>query len=115
MVGQSPLTTEITGADWNAQNTTLYLVELASEHAPAAGNVVIAPDQFTWTLVDYPGGSAVAPTNLQVQSGEEVTFRFTPLPAAVLGQVDQLTVSADNVSAGGVSLTIYLYNWATQD
>ncbi len=110
-----PLATDVTGADWNAQNTTLYLVQLATDHAPPVGSVVIAPDQFTWTLVSYDGDSVVPPTNLQIQSGEEITYRFTPLPAAVLGQVNGLTVSADNVSAGGVSLTIQLYNWATQD
>ena len=112
---ETPLTTDVTGADWNAQNTTLYLVELASEHAPAAGRVMIAPDQFTWTLVDYAGDGVIAPTNLQLQTGDEVTFRYTPLPAAVLSRVDELTVTTERVSAGGVSLMIYLYNWATQE
>lgn len=111
----TPLTTDVTGAAWNAQNTTLYLVELATEHAQPVGSVVIAPDQFTWTLLGYDGGTIVGPTNLQIQTGEAISYRFTPLPSAVLDQVNQLTISAESVSAGGATLSIDLYNWATQD
>ncbi len=112
---ESPLTTDVTGADWNAQNTTLYLVELAAEHTPPIGSVTIAPDQFTWTLIGYDGDSIITPTNLQIQSDETITYRFTPQPAAVLSQVNELTISAESVSAGGVNLMIDLYNWVTQD
>ena len=114
---ETPLTTDITGADWNAQNTTLYLVELTSDQVAPNHPVEITPDQFTWTLVNYVGTNtiSVAPTNMQVQTGEEATFRFTPLPSALLSQVDGLTVEMQNVSTSGLHLPIYLWNWATQD
>ncbi len=112
---ESPLATELSGAESNAQNTTLYLVELARDYAVSSAEaVVISPDQFTWALDEYLGTGEVAPTGLQMQSGEEAAFRYTPLPSAVLGQVDDLTIYAEDVNTGGLTLPIYVWNWTTQ-
>ncbi len=111
----APLATEVAGASWNAQDTTLYLVELESERAVPSGTVTIAPDQFTWMVSDYTGLADIAPVNTQLQPGEDVTFRYTPLPGAVLQRVFTLTVNADNVNTSGLSTPFYLWNWDISD
>jgi hypothetical protein len=112
----APLATEVSGANWNSQDTALYLVELdTTRSAPATGSVTISPDQFTWMVSSYTGLSDISPVGTALQPGDEVVFRYTPLPSAVLKQVTTLTVSADSVNTIGVSTPLYLWNWETGD
>ncbi|MFN8562237.1 MAG: hypothetical protein U0703_11590 [Anaerolineae bacterium] len=112
----TPLTTDMTGANWHSQDMTLYLVELHSERVPpTASSVTISPDQFTWVVQEYLGFTDISPINVQMQPGEEVVFRFTPLPDAVLDRVTALDIVADNVNTSGRSTPVYLWNWQTQD
>ncbi|MCC6801439.1 MAG: hypothetical protein IT319_01045, partial [Anaerolineae bacterium] len=112
----TPLTIDMTGAAWNSQDMTLYLVELHNERvAPMSGSVTIAPDQFTWVVQEYLGLTDISPINVQMQPGEQVIFRFTPLPDAVLGQVQALNIVASNISTAGRDMPVYLWNWQTHD
>ncbi len=112
----TPLVTDITGASWNSQDTTVYLVELDSQRVTTPGSTVtISPDQFTWVVQDYTGVTDVSPSNMQMQPGDEVSFRYTPLPDAVLKQVSALTVNLNNLNTSGSRLPLYLWNWQTQD
>lgn len=111
----APLTTTVAGASWNSQDTTLYLIELASELVPPPSSVTIAPDRFSWLVTNYTGLADVAPVNTQLQPGEEASFRFTPLPDAVLKRVFTLTVNVNNVSSSGLSVPFYLWNWERGD
>lgn len=112
----TPLTTDMTGAIWNAQDLTLYLVELQSDRVlPTSGSVTVGSDQFTWVVQEYAGLTEISPINVQMQPGEAVVFRFTPLPDAVLGRVQSLNVVASNVSTGGRNMPVYLWNWQAQD
>jgi hypothetical protein len=112
----TPFKTEITGANWNAQDTTIYLFELESERIyPPTGSVTISPDQFTWVVQEYAGLNDISPVSFQMQPGEEVVFRYTPLPSAVLRETESLTVNLDNLNMGGRTTPIYLWNWEAND
>jgi hypothetical protein len=110
----TPLPTDVSGANWNTQDTTLYLMELESQRAPSTGSVTVSPDQFTWVVTDYTGLSDVSPVDLQLQPGEETVFRYTPLPSAVLKQVSSLIVNANDTNTGGRTIPFSLWNWQTQ-
>ncbi|MBI1258141.1 MAG: hypothetical protein GC204_11775 [Chloroflexi bacterium] len=113
----TPLATDISGANWNTQDTTIYLIELDSQRVlpPSGSKVTISPDQFTWVVASYTGLSDVTPVNMQLQPGEEAVFRYTPLPSALLKQVDSLIVNANDTNTGGRSIPFYLWNWETSD
>lgn len=108
----TPFNTEITDANSTAQDTAIYLFELESERIyPSTGSVTISPDQFTWVVQEYTGLNDVSPVNFQMQPGDEVVFRYTPLPSAILNEAESLTVSLDNLNMGGRTTPIYLWNW----
>src|SRR5690606_16776708 len=51
------------------------------------------------------------PYSLSLQPGEEVAFRFTPLPSAVLRRVDALTLRLERTSIGSQSIPVELWDW----
>ncbi len=111
----TPFATDVTGAGWNAQDTSIYLFELDSERIiPSAGSVTISPDQFTWVVEQYAGINDVTPVSFQMQPGEEVVFRYTPLPAAVLRETETLSVFVENLNTGGRNTPVSLWNWETR-
>ena len=110
---ESPLEVALTGATWNSSDTSVYLVELEVDVIQPSGRTTITPDQFTWIGEGQTGLAERAPLNLSLQPGEQVSFRFTPLPSAVLREVDRLTLRLDRTSIGGQPIPIELYNWET--
>src|SRR5690606_11365585 len=54
-----------------------------------------------------------APLNLALQPGEQVAFRFTPLPSAVLSRVDTLTLRLERASIGTQPIPVEFFNWDT--
>ena len=110
---ESPLDVALTGATWNSSDTSVYLVELEVDVIQPTGRTTIAPDQFTWLGEGQTGLNERAPLNLSLQPGEQVSFRYTPLPSAVLDTVDRLTLRLDRTSIGGQPIPIELFNWET--
>lgn len=110
---ESPLELALAGANWTSSDTSLYLVDLEVEVVHPAGRVTITPDQFTWVGEGQTGLVERAPLNLSLQPGEQVSFRFTPLPSAVLQRVDRLTLRLERISMGGQMIPIELFNWET--
>ncbi|MDX1994399.1 MAG: hypothetical protein SF029_18595 [bacterium] len=111
-----PSEDEVLGVGWSPVDTTLYLIELEVEVARSQGDsVLITQDQFTW--VSRERGQAdlrAAPYQLSVGGENEVVFRFTPLPGAVLSEVDQLTIIADRPQGAGALSDVQLWNWREQ-
>jgi hypothetical protein len=60
---------------------------------------------------EYNGVGEVAPVELNMQPGEEVVFRFTPLPDAVLETVNELWVTVEDLNVGGRQVPISLWDW----
>ena len=111
----APLPITLDGAKWNSQDTTLYLIQLDAQQDNPTAPVTISGDRFTWLTLDKTSVADEAPLNLSLQPGEQVTFRFTPLPGAVLTNVSRLRIVLDHSSLGGSSVPVFLYNWAKGD
>ncbi len=103
------------GAQWNSHDSTLYLVELATTPVKPTAPVTISRDRFTWLTVEKPGVADEAPIDLSLQPGEQVSFRFTPLPAAVLSTVNRLSIDLQHTSLGATAMPAFLYNWRDRD
>jgi hypothetical protein len=110
-VDRAPLPIELSGANWNAQASTIYLIELDMELALPTQVVTIPAERFTWVTREYNGVGEIAPVELNMQPGEEVVFRFTPLPGAVLDNVRQLRLQVSEMNLGGRPVPLSLWNW----
>lgn len=111
----APFTTDVSGAAWDTDDSTIYLIELESERIyPSTGSVTISPDQFTWVVQNYVGLNEISPVNFQMQPGEEVVFRYTPLPNAVLNQTETLVINVQDLNTGGRVMPITIWNWETE-
>jgi hypothetical protein len=104
-----PVTLE--GAGWNSQDTTLYIAQLDVDFTPPTEEVLISADQFTWVVRERAGLSEVTPLDIALQPGDEVIFRFTPLPDAVLAQVKELVLQLDGSNAVSRTLPMQLWDW----
>jgi hypothetical protein len=107
----SPLDVSLEGGNWKSLDTTLYIVELEVSVIPPAGQTVISPDRFTWFVRDHTGLTDVSPVNMTLQSGDQAVFRFTPLPDAVLREVEELTIIIDHTSNSNRTVPLLLWNW----
>jgi hypothetical protein len=110
----APLDIEVEGGNWRSIDTTLYLVQLAVEITRPTGRTRITPDQFTWYVPSRTSMTDIAPLDLAFAPGDEVIFRFTPLPDSVLRRVDELSVFVDRSLSTNRSLPFQLWNWETQ-
>jgi hypothetical protein len=107
-----PMQTELTGADWRAQDTTLYIAELDVERVTGTSDVLITPDRFTWSVPAYTGTREMTPVSIQLDVGDEVVFRYTPIATARLAEVDELTVMLRQFNTGTRTIPIALWDWA---
>lgn len=105
------LPVDLEGAGWSAQDTTLYITELDIEFTPPTDEVLISADQFTWVVRERLGLSDVTPLDISLDPGEEVIFRFTPLPDAVLSQVKELVLELGASNVVGRELPLQLWDW----
>lgn len=108
---QTPLGIELEGGTWKSLDSTLYLVQLEVEITPPTGQITISSDQFTWMVQNQATLDAAAPVEIALQPGDDVAFRFIPLPEAVLRQVNELTVIVDRGQTTTRSLPLYLWDW----
>ncbi len=110
----APLAVSLEGADWTDQRTTLYLVELETSLQQPENNALITSDRMTWAVRDYEGFGALSPVDLNMQPGEVVSFRFTPLPDAVLDEVDTLSIRFNDMNISSRRVPLYLWDWQAQ-
>lgn len=104
------------GATWRALDTTLYLAQLDVEVPSTSEVVTITSDQFTWFTQNRTTLTDLAPVDLNLQQiGDEVSFRFTPLPEAVLSEVDELTLFIDRNDSTTRTLPLQLWNYDKGD
>jgi hypothetical protein len=111
---ESPVSFEVEGANWSTKDTTLYLIELELDfrRPPSTQDVFLSADKFTWVtqsrigVVNYTG-----PLDLRLVPGDDVVFRFTPLPDMVLPQVNELVVNVDRNYGYTREVPIQVWNW----
>lgn len=111
----APLDVTLEGANWKSLDTTLYLVALDVKQTPPTKEVLVSSDQFTWMVSNRNSVTDLAPVGMALQQGDQVAFRFTPLPGAVLSEVNELSIIIDRGSNGTRTFPVQLWNWANQE
>lgn len=110
----APLPVEVEGALWTSKDSTLYLVELAItfEKPPANQRITLSPDQFMWVTHSRSGVSNyTGPFALRLIPGDEVAFRFSPLPGLTLARVDEILIRLDQNANFGRLIPVSVWNW----
>jgi hypothetical protein len=109
--GASPLQMSLEGANWRLLDSTLFLVELSVQITAPTGETLVTPDQFTWAIRERTSLNDVGPLDMSLQAGDSIVFQFTPLPTAVLRQVNELNVIVDRSSSSSRGLPLQLWDW----
>ena len=110
--GAMPLQTEPGEAQWEANDAALYLIALEVERELPQELVRIEADQFTWVALERNSLSGnAAPVNTDFQPGDQVVFRFTPLPQAQLERVEALQVTVNLRNTGPDEIHLELWDW----
>ncbi|TVR19359.1 MAG: hypothetical protein EA396_12650 [Anaerolineaceae bacterium] len=93
-------------------NTTLYIIELERTVSTGGAARTITQDQFTWTSMERDTILAVGPVAMAAYSDIALSFRFTPLPSAVLNRVDELTLILERSAATRTGGLIEVWDWS---
>jgi hypothetical protein len=114
--GQAPFNEDVGSASWRSIDTTAYIVQLPVDIDVPESEVLISGDQFTWVALERESALDASPTNSNMYSDSIVSFRFTPLPNAILSDVETLyvTFDQDGDMSRNREITIELWNWQTQ-
>jgi hypothetical protein len=99
------------GAGWSAQDTTLFIAELDVEFTSPTEEIIISADQFTWVVRERLGLNDATPIEIALAPGDEVIFRFTPVPDAVLRQVKELVLQFGGTNTVSRELPVQLWDW----
>lgn len=113
--GDIDLDVAVTGGNWRTEDTTFHVIELERERVYGTGRVVVSPDQFTWAGRTLNGLDLIAPVQLRLDPGDDIVFRFMPVPSARLTQVEQLTVVFAGQTTGTRRLPFSLWDWSAQE
>ncbi|MBI1277377.1 MAG: hypothetical protein GC179_04550 [Anaerolineaceae bacterium] len=108
---KAPLDTTVESSTLRTIDTTLLLVQLDVKNTPPQNATVITADQFTWFAQSRSSLADVGPLDISFNPGDEAVLRFTPLPDAVLKQVNELRVYIDRKQNTSRSVTLQLWNW----
>lgn len=109
----TPFQVDFESDNWQANDLSLYVVQLDVEHEIPSGQVTISPHQFTWVAVERSQQSNYSsPTEMSFLAQDSLTVRFTPIQSAVLSNVDEINVIL-NVATTLRKPTLEIWNWQT--
>lgn len=109
-VDAAPTEETVDGAGFDVSDSTLYIIRLEVDR-PDSGTATVTQDQFSWVSLDRTGVGDLAPNNVNLVSGTELVFRFTPFPTARLSRVDALTLYLDFPNRNFGTNALELRNW----
>ncbi len=112
----APFEEGVGGASWRSIDDTAYIIQLAVDPASPQDSVLVSGNQFTWAAVQREGALDASPTNTTLYSDSIAGFRFTPLPNAILSEVERLYIrlDQDGDDSRDRDMGIELWNWQTQ-
>ncbi len=108
---KAPLDTTVEGSTLKTIDTTLLLIQLDVKNTLPQNATVITADQFTWFAQSRSSLTDVGPLDISFNPGDEAVLRFTPLPDAVLKQVNELRVYVDRNQNTSRNITLQIWNW----
>lgn len=106
---------EVVGANWNAVDTTLYIIELDVDVRLPTETVTIASEYFTWMSLERVGVNESGTENLTLFETQQVLYRFTPLPQMVMDEIDMMMFEIDRGGGYAQSLIVELYDWDREE
>jgi hypothetical protein len=110
----APFDEEVSGASWRPVDTTLYITKLETSVQAASGTRAhVAPDQFTWTLIEDEAATNSTPNLISYLNRGKLTYRLTPVPTSVLETVDELIVVVERGTSSLNNTEVRLLNWDT--
>ncbi len=107
----------ISDVNYNAVDTSLYIIELESEiePAPSSQEVTLGADQFTWAMTGLELGQVTGSLHdLVIVNPGWAEFQITPLEGAVLDTVTSMAVEVNRATSMGRQVDISLWNWETE-
>jgi hypothetical protein len=112
----SPTQENMGSQTYSSVDTTLYIIEIATEIAPTTEEVLIARDQFTWTALPDSQIGNISPSNLNTSllDNNIVAFRFTPIADAQLAEVTSLTLILERTSTS-LTNAVELWDWQNEE
>ncbi len=117
----APIDEVVDGAGWEALDTTLYIIELTLESREVLNESSdlddlshVTQNQFTWVSRNRNGVDDVGPYSINMFNDSEVIFRFTPLPSAVLSDVEAMNLVIERPNALTAALQVQLWNWENE-
>ncbi len=112
----TPTTEDLGNIGFEVVDTTLYIIEIEVERDPnQTQDVLISSDQFTWVSLDRQGINDVGPSDLRLFQDSLLQFRFTPLPDAVLSEVEELTIIADRNRSAFSNQAFSIWDWTNEE
>jgi len=106
---------EITGANWNSVDSTLYIIELDVEVVLPTETVTLTTEHFTWMTLERVGITENGTDNMTLFENQQVEYRFSPVQELVMDEVDFMTVEVDRGGGYAQSLMVELFNWETDE
>lgn len=112
---EAPLAETVPGEQVRRVETTLVIVALETTlTGTPGGDTLLTSDQFTWVALSRGDLGDVGPVGMELMGDNSVSFRFTPVPGAVLEDVEalRLVLERGSVRVGGV---IDLWDWQADE
>lgn len=113
---QQPDDLTIPGVAYRQVDTTLHIIELASELElpPSSETITLSADQYTWTARGIADGQVNGSfNNMLILNPGWAEFRVMPIDGAVLADVSSMIIDADRRTTQGYQVEISLWNQET--
>lgn len=113
---ESPVPIGLEGAPFETEDTTLYVYRLpvAVRAIPESGVVDLPNAYLTWTPTERSTRRDIAPYDMQLQPGDKLVFRFTPMPLMRLSEVTRIgLLSKEGNAFSSKKAQFSLWNWTT--
>ena len=100
----------ISGADWTAVDTTLYIIELDVKLQLPRQSATLTTEYFTWLTTDRQGISGNGTEDFNLYEGQQVEFIFHPLPGLAMDAVERLHIEVDRGGGYAQALDVKVFN-----
>lgn len=110
----SPTEENLDDTSWSAVDTTLYLVELASELEQTGTSNYVFTDQMSWISTEKDGLSTATPGVTTLVSEGVLSFDFAPLPENKLETVEQMYLIFERTGGSSRDVDVNLWDWQAE-
>jgi len=111
-VDDLPLGVALIDVGWETTGRTWIIAQMETHFDTPPSPVTIAADRFTWAIGERSGLSETYPDEIALQPGDQVSYRFTPLPDAQLSEVTAVRLLLPDLSVTTARrIPLEVWNW----